>query len=353
MKRSPCRTSRWRLPPGRSWGCSVPMGRARRRRSAPWPASCGRPPGRLSIRGCDIAADPVAAKQQLAFVPDDPRLFDSLTVWEHLEFIAAAYRVPDFAAAAEPLLEQFELTEKRNTVARELSRGMRQKVAICCAYLHRPAAILFDEPLTGLDPRGIRTLKDSIRQRAAAGAAVIVSSHCCRSSKTSAPSADHAPRTKPVPRHDGAGRRPISGPGRRELPGSRLLQGHSDIIGGQATSSTVRSMHTALWKLFGLRIRGSVRAVFRRLKTRAGRGAGLLHAAGARHDAGAEPGAEPCRGPRRAPIDAECAARRGPGGDAPVRGPEHCFIDRRAVALFHAQRGRFPLSRPRFPGGKS
>ena len=65
--------------------------------------------GRLSIRGCDIAADPVAAKRQLAFVPDDPRLFDSLTVWEHLEFIAPAYRVPDFAAAAEPLLEQFEL----------------------------------------------------------------------------------------------------------------------------------------------------------------------------------------------------------------------------------------------------
>jgi ABC-2 type transport system ATP-binding protein len=133
--------------------------------------------GRLTICGCDIAVDPIAAKQQLAFVPDDPRLFDSLTVWEHLEFIAAAYRVAAFAADGTLLLERFELTEKRNTAARELSRGMRQKVAICCAYLHRPAALLFDEPLTGLDPRGIRTLKDSIRERAAAGAAVIVSSH--------------------------------------------------------------------------------------------------------------------------------------------------------------------------------
>jgi ABC-2 type transport system ATP-binding protein len=133
--------------------------------------------GRLEICGCDISADPIAAKQQLAFVPDDPRLFDSLTVWEHLEFIAAAYRVAGFAAEGNSLLERFELTEKRNTAARELSRGMRQKVAICCAYLHRPAAVLFDEPLTGLDPRGIRTLKDSIRERAAAGAAVIVSSH--------------------------------------------------------------------------------------------------------------------------------------------------------------------------------
>jgi len=133
--------------------------------------------GQLSIGGCDIVADPVAAKQRLALVPDDPHLFDSLTVWEHLDFIAAAYRVPNFAADAESLLEQFELAENRHTLARELSRGMRQKAAICCAYLHRPLAILFDEPMTGLDPRGIRTLKDSIRAQAAAGAAVVISSH--------------------------------------------------------------------------------------------------------------------------------------------------------------------------------
>ena len=62
-------------------------------------------------------------------------------------------------------------------MAQELSRGMRQKVAICCAYLHEPRAILFDEPLTGLDPYAIRTLKASIAERAAAGAAIVVSSH--------------------------------------------------------------------------------------------------------------------------------------------------------------------------------
>jgi len=133
--------------------------------------------GRLLIGSHDIVQESVAAKQQLALVPDDPHLFDSLTVWEHLELIAAAYRVADFSAAAEALLEQFELADKRHTSARELSRGMRQKAAICCAYLHRPAAILFDEPMTGLDPRGIRTLKDSIRQQAAGGAAVVISSH--------------------------------------------------------------------------------------------------------------------------------------------------------------------------------
>jgi ABC-2 type transport system ATP-binding protein len=133
--------------------------------------------GRLIVAGHDVATDPVAAKRRMAYVPDDPKLFESLTVWEHLEFVASAYRLGDFAAKAEELLRQFELVEKRNAPAQELSRGMRQKVAIACAYLHDPEAILFDEPLTGLDPTGIRTAKDSIVRRAGQGAAVIISSH--------------------------------------------------------------------------------------------------------------------------------------------------------------------------------
>ncbi len=133
--------------------------------------------GRLIVAGHDVADDPVAAKLQMAYVPDDPKLFESLTVWEHLEFVAAAYRLGDFAAKAEDLLGQFELVEKRNAPAQELSRGMRQKVAIACAYLHDPQAILFDEPLTGLDPAGIRTAKESIISRAGGGAAVVISSH--------------------------------------------------------------------------------------------------------------------------------------------------------------------------------
>jgi ABC-2 type transport system ATP-binding protein len=133
--------------------------------------------GRLLIGGHDVVLDPVPAKHALAYVPDDPMLFESLTTWEHLRFIASAYRVADWTPKAELLLEQFELTEKRNALASELSRGMRQKVAICCGYLHDPKAILLDEPLTGLDPRGIRTMQDSIRRRAELGAAVMVSSH--------------------------------------------------------------------------------------------------------------------------------------------------------------------------------
>ena len=133
--------------------------------------------GRLSIGGFDIIEAPVEAKQRLAYIPDEPKLFDSLTIWEHLEFTASAYEVKNFAERAEALLDAFQLSDKRSTLAQELSRGMRQKTAVCCAYLHEPSAILFDEPMVGLDPRGMRTIKDSIRERADSGSAIIISSH--------------------------------------------------------------------------------------------------------------------------------------------------------------------------------
>jgi ABC-2 type transport system ATP-binding protein len=133
--------------------------------------------GRLFIAGREITYEPVAAKAQLAYVPDEPALFDRLTVWEHFRFAAAAYRLRDWNARAEALLERLELVDKRNALSSELSRGMKQKLAIGCAYLHDPKALLLDEPLTGLDPRGIRSMKDLIREHAAAGAAVMVSSH--------------------------------------------------------------------------------------------------------------------------------------------------------------------------------
>jgi ABC-2 type transport system ATP-binding protein len=133
--------------------------------------------GRLSIAGFDIAAEPIAAKSRLAFVPDEPPLFQDLTVEEHLSFYASIYRVSDAHRKASGLLNEFELTSKLRTPASNLSRGMRQKLAICCAYLHDPQAVLFDEPLTGLDPQGIRVLKRSLTERAEQGAAVMVSSH--------------------------------------------------------------------------------------------------------------------------------------------------------------------------------
>jgi ABC-2 type transport system ATP-binding protein len=163
--------------PGQTLGLIGPNGAGK---TTTMRAACGIIPstsGRLVIAGHDVAADPVGAKAALAYVPDDPNLFDALTVQEHLEFVAAAYRVRDHRRKANLLLAQFELTEKRNALAQELSRGMRQKVAICCAYLHDPKAVFLDEPLTGLDPRGIRTMKDSLKRLAMQGAAVVISSH--------------------------------------------------------------------------------------------------------------------------------------------------------------------------------
>ena len=133
--------------------------------------------GTLSVAGHDIVSNPVKAKQSLGYIPDEPRLFDNLTVWEHLEFFGAVYGVINYRLVAETLLQFFNLDEKRNHVVQNLSRGMRQKVAIACAYLHHPKVILFDEPLTGLDPGGIRSIKQSIQERAAQGAAIIISSH--------------------------------------------------------------------------------------------------------------------------------------------------------------------------------
>jgi ABC-2 type transport system ATP-binding protein len=94
-----------------------------------------------------------------------------------LQFTAAAYQVRCDADRTAELIDYFDLTEKQYTPAEELSRGMRQKLAICCAFLHDPGAILFDEPLTGLDPRAIRKLKDSMVERSRRGCAIIISSH--------------------------------------------------------------------------------------------------------------------------------------------------------------------------------
>jgi len=133
--------------------------------------------GTLRLDGHDLAAAPLAAKQALAYFPDEPRLFDYLSVRQHLTFIARLYHVRDAGPKAEALLAEFELTEKARRLPGELSRGMKQKLAIACGLLHAPKVILFDEPLTGLDPHGIRRMKDTILRLAREGAAMVISSH--------------------------------------------------------------------------------------------------------------------------------------------------------------------------------
>lgn len=133
--------------------------------------------GRVRVAGRDLRQEPVEAKRALAFLPDEPRFFDYLTVWEHLNFTARLYGVEDWETRGRALLEEMELSGKEKSLPGELSRGMKQKLSIACGFLHSPRLILLDEPLTGLDPIGIRRMKASLRRRAEEGAALVLSSH--------------------------------------------------------------------------------------------------------------------------------------------------------------------------------
>jgi len=133
--------------------------------------------GVIRLDGCDLVSDPVATKQRLAFFPDEPRLFEHLSVWQHLVFTARIYQVPDFERRGRALLEELSIADKINAMPGELSRGMKQKLTLACGLLHTPGVVLFDEPLTGLDPAGIRSMKETMRRLARSGAALILSSH--------------------------------------------------------------------------------------------------------------------------------------------------------------------------------
>src|SRR4029077_3495678 len=111
--------------------------------------------GRVSIAGHDLGNDPIGAKRELAFFPDEPRLFDYLTVNQHLAFVAKIYGVANHEAIAQPLLDEFEIANKADELPGQLSRGMKHKLAIACGLLHSPSVLFFAEPLTGLDPLGI------------------------------------------------------------------------------------------------------------------------------------------------------------------------------------------------------
>src|SRR5205823_3933529 len=136
--------------------------------------------GRVLLDGHDIVEDAIEAKRRLAFMPDEPHLFEYLTVQEHLRLVARLYDVGEadgFEARARALVGELELTGKERSLPGELSRGMKQKVVIACGLIRNPSVLLFDEPLTGLDPIGIRRMRETIVARGAAGAGVLVSSH--------------------------------------------------------------------------------------------------------------------------------------------------------------------------------
>jgi ABC-2 type transport system ATP-binding protein len=133
--------------------------------------------GRVVVEGFDLESQPIDAKRRLAFVPDEPRLFDYLTARDHLRVTARLYGVTDGEDRSKALLKEFGLADRSSSFPSELSRGMKQKLMVALALLHRPAVLVLDEPLTGLDPAAMRRMKDRIRRTAEEGAAVILSSH--------------------------------------------------------------------------------------------------------------------------------------------------------------------------------
>lgn len=135
--------------------------------------------GTVSVVGYDVVRKERAAKQQLAFVPELPNLYPLLTVQEQIEFIARTYGMlpPDFHARAEALMRRFDLWGERHKLTGSLSKGMRQKTAVAAAFLHNARVLLLDEPLIGIDPLGIRQLKELLMEARNAGCALLVSTH--------------------------------------------------------------------------------------------------------------------------------------------------------------------------------
>lgn len=135
--------------------------------------------GSIRVFGCDALADPRAAKQMVAWLPDEPMLYDKLTPVEYLQFVAGLWGV-DAAAArdrAETLLRLLDLWDQRGQRCEGFSRGMKQKAALAGALIHDPKLLILDEPLTGLDAAAARQVKDLLQERVRAGATVILTTH--------------------------------------------------------------------------------------------------------------------------------------------------------------------------------
>jgi ABC-2 type transport system ATP-binding protein len=135
--------------------------------------------GQISVCGIDVATDPITAKQKLAWVSDEPMIYDRLTPMEYLEFVAGLWRIP--ADIAEPkardLLDWLDLTTVATTRCGGFSKGMMQKLALAGALIHDPQVIILDEPLTGLDAGAARQVKDVLRQRVTDGVTIIMTTH--------------------------------------------------------------------------------------------------------------------------------------------------------------------------------
>jgi ABC-2 type transport system ATP-binding protein len=135
--------------------------------------------GRIEIGGIDLNHQPLVAKRRLGYIPDRPFVYDKITGAEFLRFVAALYNVQDATLEhrIDELLDLFELAPWKHQLTESYSHGMRQKLIIASAFVHRPEVIVVDEPMVGLDPKGARLLKDLFRQYVNRGGTVLMSTH--------------------------------------------------------------------------------------------------------------------------------------------------------------------------------
>ena len=119
----------------------------------------------------------IEAKRIMGYIPEIPSLYPNFTVDEHMEFVARAYKLDNYKEYKEELLRRFELDDKKKKFGDELSKGMQQKLSICCGLLPKPKLILFDEPMIGLDPHAIKELKSMLLELKQQGASILVSTH--------------------------------------------------------------------------------------------------------------------------------------------------------------------------------
>jgi ABC-2 type transport system ATP-binding protein len=135
--------------------------------------------GRILVNGHDLAREPEAAKASLGFIPDRPFIYDKLTAGEFLRFHGGLYAMDDASVGARitEMLELFELTRWEHELVESFSHGMKQRLVMSAAFMHRPRAVLVDEPMVGLDPRGARLIKDVFRRMSERGVAILMSTH--------------------------------------------------------------------------------------------------------------------------------------------------------------------------------
>ena len=136
--------------------------------------------GRVLVNGHSMADDPERAKAALGFIPDRPFIYEKLTAGEFLRFHAGLFGLDGESVVTErvrEMLELFDLARREHDLVESFSHGMKQRLVMCAAFLHRPTAVVVDEPMVGLDPRGARLIKDVFRQMSAHGVAILMSTH--------------------------------------------------------------------------------------------------------------------------------------------------------------------------------